>query len=236
MELVLVPAGSFVMGSPPGETGREPIEVAHEVRLSRAFYLGRHEVTQAQWHRLLGTRPSWFGDCGDGCPVERVSFHDAQRFVSRLSESSGERFRLPTEAEWEYACRAGGTTPFHTGENLTSEQANYDARGPYPGFPAGEFRGRPSPVGSFPPNAWGLHDMHGNVWEWCADFYSPTAYGAGAPRTDPAGPATGKTHVARGGCWSSDMLQCASPVRKGDLQVMPGYPAYGFRVVCELRR
>ena len=230
MELVLVPAGSFVMGSPPGETGREPIEAAHEVRLSRAFYLGRHEVTQAQWHRLLGTRPSWFGDCGDGCPVERVSFHDAQRFVSRLSESSGERFRLPTEAEWEYACRAGGTTPFHTGENLTSDQANYDARGPYPGFPAGEFRGRPSPVGSFPPNAWGLHDMHGNVWEWTDDWHCPYPPG---PATDPRGRCSTELRVIRGGSWAFDANSARCALRYTHRPQDSGF-SIGFRVVRDV--
>ena len=232
MEFVLVPAGSFVMGSPPGEPGREPVEAAHDVRISRPFYLGRHEVTQAQWLRVLGTRPSWFGDCGDGCPVERVSFYDARRFVSRLSEWSGERFRLPTEAEWEYACRAGTTTPFHTGENLTSAQANYDARGPYPGFPPGEFRSRPTPVGSFPPNAWGLFDMHGNVWEWTDDWHCP--YPAG-PATGPRGRCATEYRVIRGGSWAFDAASARCALRYTHRPQDSGY-SIGFRLVRELPR
>ena len=197
IRMVPVPAGELTMGSPAGETGREPQEVPHRVRLARPFFMAAPEVTQEQWRRVMGTAPSWFARCGARCPVERVTWHDAQRFVARLNELTSRRFRLPTEEEWEYACRAGTTTPFHTGADLTTNQANYDGRGPYAGSAAGSFRGTPTPVGSFAPNAWGLFDMHGNVWEWCADAYEEGGDG----------------RVVRGGCWFSEGGLCRAACR-----------------------
>lgn len=210
MEFVLVPPGDFQMGSPPSEPTREPQEVQHPVRISRSFYVGRYEVTQSQWQKVMGSNPSWFQKCGPDCPVERVNWHQIQTFVARLNErSSLPPLRLPTEAEWEYACRAGTTTPFSTGKNLTAAEANYDGGGPYPGSPPGEFRQTPVKVGTFPPNAFGLYDLHGNVWEWTEDWHCPYPPG---PATDPHGAECATTlKVIRGGSWyfGADSARCA---------------------------
>jgi formylglycine-generating enzyme required for sulfatase activity len=228
LRMVLVPAGSFTMGSPPEEPGREAQETQHEVRISRPFYLGRYEVTQAQWQAVDGTRPSWFSGCAD-CPVERVSFHDVERFLAELDRRAGRPYRLPTEAEWEYACRAGTATPFATGANLTTDQANYDGEGPYPGHPAGRFRRRTTRVGSFPPNAWGLHDMHGNVWEWTADWHCP--YPAG-PATDPLGRCSTEYRVIRGGSFFFDAASARCALRYTHRPQDSGF-SLGFRVAVD---
>ena len=210
MEFVLVPPGDFLMGSPPAEPSREAQEVQHPVRISRAFYVGRYEVTQGQWQKVMGSNPSRFQKCGPDCPVERVNWHQIQTFVARLNErSSLPPLRLPTEAEWEYACRAGTTTPFSTGKNLTTAEANYDGGGPYPGYPPGEFRQTPVKVGTFPPNAFGLYDLHGNVWEWTEDWHCPYPTG---PATDPRGAKCATIFkVIRGGSWyfGADSARCA---------------------------
>ncbi|MEJ2085586.1 MAG: formylglycine-generating enzyme family protein [Acidobacteriota bacterium] len=156
MEFRLIRAGSFEMGSPEGERGREDQEVLHPVRLTRAFYLGRSEVTQGQWRKVMGDNPSHFLDCGSECPVENVSWFEVREFLNRLGENSGEVYRLPTEAEWEYACRAGSRSPFGSGQELSTEEANYDGSPPLPGWPAGIDRERTTPAGSFPANAWGF--------------------------------------------------------------------------------
>ncbi len=169
MTFGLVPAGTFQMGTPLTETGREAQEVPHAVTLTKSFYLGRHEVTQAQWKAVMGTNPSRFQGC-DTCPVERVSLHDVDAFIARLNERSGPGFRLPTEAEWEKACRAGSAEPFGRTAALGSTDANIEGTQPYGGA-AGIARGKTTPVGQFPPNALGLFDMQGNVWEWTSDWY-----------------------------------------------------------------
>ncbi len=175
MRLVLIPAGSFAMGSPITEPMREVQERLHSVRLTRPFYLGETEVTQEQWERVRGAgqRPSRAVTCGPRCPVENVSFDEVQEFLRGLNLGAGGGFRLPTEAEWEYACRAGTTTPFATGSTLTTDEANFHGAHPYAGARPGLYRGGPTPARSFPPNAWGLFDMHGNVWEWCQDSHCP---------------------------------------------------------------
>lgn len=208
MVFVRIPAGRFPMGSPPEEPGHQANERRHEVILSRSFYLGAYEVTQGQWRQVMGSNPSQFPSCGPDCPVETVSYYDVQRFIRRLEALSSKAFRLPTEAEWEYSCRAGTTTPFNTGANLTSDQANYDARYPYPGFPPGVYRAHPTPVGSFAPNAWGLYDMHGNVWEWTADDNCPYPPG---PVRDPVGRCGAPKKIIRGGSWyfNADSARCA---------------------------
>ncbi len=209
MQFALVPAGDFLMGSPASEVGREAQEVQHSVHISHPFYVGRYEVTQRQWQRVMGSNPSWFQRCGPDCPVERVNWYEIQTFVARLNRGLAPPLRLPTEAEWEYACRAGTTMPFHMGANLTTSEANYDGGGPYPGFPKGEFRRTPVKVGTFPPNAFGLYDMHGNVWEWMEDWHCP--YPAG-PATDPLGGKCATTFkVIRGGSWyfGADSARCA---------------------------
>ena len=201
LQFNLVPAGEFTMGSPAGELGRGAQETQHDVRISRPFYLGRYEVTQRQWQRVMHSNPSWFQQCGPECPVERVSWYQVQQFIGRLNRLSAQRFRLPTEAEWEFACRAGTKTPFNTGKNLTTSEANYDGEGPYDGFAPGLFRRSTVKVGSFSPNALGLYDMHGNVWEWTQDSYC--AYPEG-PVTDPQGNCPNPLKVIRGGSWYFD--------------------------------
>ncbi len=229
IELVRIPAGEFWMGSPGGEAGREPGEKRHRVRITRAFDLGRAEVTQDQWSAVMGTRPSRFRGCGT-CPVEEVNWHEVRRFLRLLSERSGAVFRLPTEAEWEYACRAGTATPFSTGENLTTAQANYDGRYPYAGAPPGLFRGRTTPAGSFPPNPWGLLDMHGNVWEWCEDDVCPYPEG---PAVDPVGACGSPRKVIRGGSWYFDANSARSALRYTHRPEDRGF-SLGFRVVREV--
>ena len=230
MVFLHVAPGRFRMGSGPEVKERQEDETPHEVELTRGFYLGKYEVTRAEWAAVMGRDPSQVRDCGPRCPVETVNYLSIQEFIERLEERSqdGSRFRLPTEAEWEYACRAGTTTPFSTGGNLTPEQANFDGRYPYEGYPPGRYLGRPAPVGSYPPNAWGFHDLHGNVWEWCEDWYGP--YPAGAVR-DPKGPETGTRRVIRGGSWYFDAnsSRCA-------LRYTHAPPDFGFSLGLRLVR
>jgi len=246
MEFVLVPAGRFRMGSDPGEAGRQADEVPHEVTISRPFYLGRFEVTQEEWLRLMPSNPSQFAACGPRCPVDSVSYDDIQVYIGRLMRAAhGGCFRLPTEAEWEYACRAGTRGPFSVGSTLSSAQANYDGRYPMPGAPPGRYLGRPAPVGSFPPNPWGLYDMHGNVWEWCADWYG--AYPA-RPARDPQGPRRRAARrlwdarggdwewkrVIRGGSWYFNADSCRSALRYTHAPADKGF-SLGFRLVREVQ-
>ena len=191
MEFVWIPAGSFVMGSPRGEKGRHSDEIQHEVRISRGFWIGRFEVTQGDWLEVMGQNPSNFKKCGWRCPVERVSWDDAQEYMRRLNgleSGRGYRYRLPTEAEWEYAARAGTSNP------------RYGALSEVAWYWTWRSSDRPRPVGQKRSNGWGLHDMLGNVWEWTADWYG--RYPAGLV-TDPSGPATGKDRVRRGGSWNA---------------------------------
>ncbi len=186
-EMALIPSGTFIMGSPESEYKRNITETQHEVTISKPFYMGKYEVTQAEWKSVMRSNPSYHE--GDDLPVEQVSWYDALEYCNKRSKNEGlppvykingnnvkwdrgsNGYRLPTEAEWEYACRAGTTTPFNTGYNITTDQANYDGDYPYNGNAKGIYRGKTTPVGSFPPNAWGLYDMHGNVYEWCWDWY-----------------------------------------------------------------
>jgi formylglycine-generating enzyme required for sulfatase activity len=194
MAFSLIPRGSFSMGTPPGEPQRESQERLHRVTLSHAFYLGVTEVTERQWTKVMGVNPSRFSDCPD-CPVERVTFFDVEAFIARLNATSPwTGFRLPTEAEWEYACRAGGHEAFGATATIDPSRANYDGT-------------RTLPVGRFPPNAFGLHDMSGNVWEWTNDDHC--AYGAG-PATDPAETCASGLKVIRGGSWrfGADSARC----------------------------
>lgn len=231
MEFRLIPAGSFMMGSPPTEAEREPQEAFHRAEIPRAFYLGKFEVTQGEWRQVMETNPSHFSDCGRRCPVERVNFHQVQEFIARLEKlSGGARFRLPTEAEWEYACRAGTTTPFNTGATLSTDQANYNGDFSYAGQPRGNNRQRTMPVGSFAPNAWGLYDMHGNVWEWCEDWYCPQWNGQ--PMNSEDSCHTG-FKVIRGGSWAFNAQSARSALRYTHRPQDLGY-SLGFRLVREL--
>jgi formylglycine-generating enzyme required for sulfatase activity len=210
LRLVFVPAGTFRMGSPPTEKARTEDEVPHEVALTRSFYLGAHEVTQAQWAKLMGSNPAHFtGD--DRRPVECVSWNDCQEYLRQ----AGGGLRLPTEAEWEYASRAGSTVRFCFGDDETQlpQYAWLNSGGTHP-------------VGTKKPNAWGLHDMHGNVYEWCADRFGP--YPADKV-TDPTGPAEGDLRALRGGCYRYSPRKCRSAYRGGG-PADRGFNNLGLRV------
>jgi len=229
LEMILIPAGEFVMSSPPGEAGRNRTREGgqHRTRITLPFYMGRYQVTQRQWSRLMTANPSRFK--GAKNPVERISWHDCQEFISRLNELHKSQFRLPTEAEWEYACRAGTATPFHFGETISTDQANYIGTTVYGAGKKGLDRKKTVPVGSFRPNAFGLYDMHGNVCDWCADWHGP--YDA-KPQTDPQGPATGSRRIVRGGAWASKPACLRSAFR---WRAMPTakYDYCGLRVLLE---
>lgn len=214
-----IPAGEFVMGSAPwdqpnGDPDRVHDEVQHPVVLSKGFWMGKYEVTQGQWTAVMGSNPSENAS-GDRLPVENVDWNDCQAFIAKLN-AAGSAYRLPTEAEWEYAARAGTLTPFSFGQTLTHAQANmHDG----PGKTVG--------VGSYPANSWGLHDMHGNVAEWCADWYGP--YPA-ARMTDPKGPPTGEMRIIRGGAWNTTANFLRSAYRNGNGPAVK-FGALGFRLV-----
>jgi formylglycine-generating enzyme required for sulfatase activity len=207
MAFARLAAGEFTMGTPASEPEREAQEVRHRVRIERPFYLAVHEVTQREWQRVMHANPSHFARCGPDCPVENVTYEDVAQFIARLNASSPWRgFRLPSEAEWEYACRAGGGEAFGARGTLTTSEANFNGRFPYAGAPKGRSRGSTVRVGSFPPNAWGLYDMSGNVWEWTSDNYAPYP-GAVAPDTPAFTP---DRKVIRGGSWlfGADSARC----------------------------
>ena len=231
MKFVLIPAGTFMMGSPPNEPERDNDERQHKVTISTPFYLQTTEVTQGQWKRVMGDNPSYFRGCGEDCPVEMVSWSAAQQFIKRLNDKERTaRHRLPTEAEWEYACRAGTSTPFYTGNCITTDQANYNGNYPTPQCPKGVFAKRTSRVGSFPHNPWGLYDMHGNVSEWCQDWYD---HYVSNEVTDPKGPPDAppdKSYVLRGGSWN-DRARFIRSANRGGLRSMFSTGRSGFRVV-----
>ncbi|MBN2283285.1 MAG: formylglycine-generating enzyme family protein [Deltaproteobacteria bacterium] len=221
MEFLLIPPGTFLMGSPPGEKGRDVNELQHAVTIEKPFFLQTTEVTQEQWKAVMGTVPFYYKHCGPHCPVESVTWYEAVDFVRKLnSMEKTKKYRLPTEAEWEYACRAGTTSPFNTGSCITAAQANFDGNRPYPGCEGGIYMDAPMPAGSFPPNPWGLFDMHGNVWEWCSESRHGVAEESTAPV---AGPASKEYRTHRGGSWYNDAthLRSASRTRL--------YPMYKFR-------
>jgi formylglycine-generating enzyme required for sulfatase activity len=249
MKLVLVPAGKFVMGSPATEAEREAGEGQHEVAITRPFYLGAHTVTQGEFAKVMGKNPSFFqprNGGGPDHPAEQVRWGEAREFCARLSalpeeKKAGRTYRLPSEAEWEYACRAGTTTPFNVGDTLASRQANFNGNFPYGGAEKGPFLRRTAKVGSYPPNAWGLYDMHGNVYEWCNDWYDPDYYKK-SPRENPKGPQKGVVPtgfgghffvVVRGGCWLDEGRACRS-ARRFRLQQSEPYRWTGFRVACDV--
>jgi formylglycine-generating enzyme required for sulfatase activity len=210
MTFAWIPPGSFLMGSPSDEVEREYDETQHTVTLSRGFWLDIHPVTQARWQLAMGGNPSHFK--GDDLPVETISWDDAVTFCQALRQKDGQPYRLPTEAEWEYACRAGTTTPFHFGATISTDQANYDGNYPYDEGDVATrvYRRTTTPVGSFPANAWGLFDMHGNVYEWCADWAS--SYETGEI-TDPQGGDIGETRILRGGSWIDVPWRCRAAHR-----------------------
>jgi formylglycine-generating enzyme required for sulfatase activity len=213
MKLVLIPKGTFMMGSPASEQGRDDDETQHEVTISEDYYLGVFEVTQGQYEKVMGTNPSYFPKRVIGksdssmYPVEKVSWEDAVEFCKKHSDlpeekKAGRVYRLPTEAEWEYACRAGSKSAYSFGADSTS-------LGDYAWF--GENSGNQThPVGEKKANAWGLYDMHGNVWEWCSDCWGKYPKGS---VSDPSGPSEGSNRVYRGGCWGDGAAFCRSAFR-----------------------
>lgn len=223
MKLALIPAGKFMMGSPDSERDRINNEgPQREVTLSQPFYTGVTEVTQEQYEALMGKNPSNFK--GPTNPVEQVSWDDAVEFCKKLSEKTGKKVRLPTEAQWEYACRAGSKTRFAFGDN-DSDLGDY-------AWYTSNSENKTHQVAQKKPNAFGLYDMHGNVWEWCADWYADS-YPSGK-NTDPKGPDSGRDRVLRGGSWGVDPLRCRSAFRLG-LEPDFRYYYFGFRVVLDLK-
>lgn len=204
MTFIYVPPGTFAMGSPPDELGRDLDETLHKVTLTKGFYLQNTEVTQSQWKVVMGENPAMLKN--DDRPVENVSWSDALTFIRTLNQiENTSAYRLPTEAEWEYACRAGAQTSFPTGPSLSTDQANFDGNHPYNGYDKGVFRRRTVKAGAFPANDWGFNDMSGNVWEWCQDYYGRYS---SAVESNPTGPASGTFRVMRGGSWFYDIQSC----------------------------
>ena len=240
-----IPAGTFTMGSPESEPERLPSEGPQtQVAISRGFLIGKHEVTQAEYLNLMGTNPSAFrGNLS--LPVETVSWDDAVAYCVALTAKernqgrlpSGFAYRLPTEAEWEYACRAGTTTAFHFGDSMRSGRANFNGLFEYPPCeaaryscynPTGTYFGATTKTGSYTPNVWGLHDTHGNISEWCHDWFTDSLPGVNV--TDPQGPETGETRIIRGGSWDENAWGCRSALR---YSILPRARSntIGFRVV-----
>ena len=225
LEMIAILAGGFLMGSRAG-CGYSDEHPQHSVRVG-SFFMGKYPVTQEQWEAVMG----WMPPCrcqGAKRPVDRVSWYDAVEFCERLSEKTGRTYRLPSEAEWEYACRARTTTPFYCGETITTDLANYVGEHTYLSEPKGVYRHETTEVGSFPPNPFGLYDMHGNVWEWCADAWHDDY--AGAPTGGGVWESGAASHrVLRGGCWHDPPGLCRSAAR---LKHVPGEGEdfFGFRV------
>ncbi len=226
IEWVEIPAGTFMMGSPKSEFDRNEYEIQHQVSLS-AFKMSKYEVTFEQYDAFCEatgrTKPKDNGWGRGKRPVINVSWFDATAFAEWVG------CRLPTEAEWEYACRAGTTTAFYTGENLTTSQANYNGNFPYNNNPKGEYREKTLPVGSFAPNAFGLCDMHGNAWEWVNDWFENYSQKATA-QTNPKGPASGQYRVYRGGGWNLIAQFCRS-ARRRYIAPERSFNYMGFRIV-----
>lgn len=224
LKFALIPAGEFLMGSAGGESDRRSDEgPQHQVKLTQPFYMLTTEVTQQQYSQIMGTNPSKFK--GTENPVETVSWNDAVEFCRKLSEKAERQISLPTEAQWEYACRAGTNTRFCFGEDdqLLGSYSWYQ----------GNSNSQTHAVATKQPNAWGLYDMHGNVWEWCSDWYDGNYYSS-SPSVDPNGPSSGSSRVLRGGSWYANPVYCRSAYRSG---IAPDNRdcSRGFRVVLDLK-
>ncbi|MEG5082915.1 bifunctional serine/threonine-protein kinase/formylglycine-generating enzyme family protein [Microcoleus sp. AT8-B4] len=211
LDMVAIPGGSFVMGSPDTEAGRSSYEGPQRTVNIPAFFMGKYEITQEQYQAVMGNNPSEFK--GAKLPVEKVSWNDAVEFCKRLSQKTGKTYRLPSQAEWEYACRAGTKTPFYFGETITPDLVNYNGNNPYAGASKGLYRTQTTDVGNFSPNAFGLYDMHGNVWEWCSH-----------PDNDRS-----DRRVRCGGSWNDTAVNCRSAYRLSNL-AGDRYSDIGFRV------
>jgi formylglycine-generating enzyme required for sulfatase activity len=227
LEMAAIPGGTFMMGSPENEEGRWDRESPQHQVTVPSFFMGKYPLTQAQYQAIMGNNPSRFK--GSQRPVESVSWRDAVKFCEKLSQRTGKTYRLPSEAEWEYACRARTTTPFYFGETITTDLANYDGNYTYASAPTGDYRGQTTDVGSFPPNAFGLYDMHGNVWEWCFDDWA-NSYN-NAPTNGSAVIRSSNTKLLRGGSWLFYPAYCRSAYRSY-YGAGFGNGLNGFRVVC----
>ena len=236
LDMVSIPGCSFKMGSPPGEKGRTNDESPQHTVNVPDFFMSRFEVTQEQYQQVMGKNPSYFN--GDKHPVEKVPWNDAVEFCKKLSQKTGRTYRLPSEAEWEYACRAGTTTPFHFGNNITGDLANYDASMIFANEFKGELREETTPVGQFPPNSFGLYDMHGNVWEWCLDDWHSDYEDA---RTDGRSYLDNENDnlyqkqgnaILRGGSWNNTPGSCRSASRYFNGWRVGINGSLGFRVAC----
>ncbi len=225
LEMVLIPAGEFLMGSPGSDKHASDDEKPqHRVRITKPFYLGKYPLTQEQWEAVMGNNPCNFKSPKH--PVDKVNWDDCRQFLDKLNRRQGKqagKFQLPSEAQWEYACRAGSKTRYCFGDDEArlNEYAWYGAYFEVP--PATH------PVGRKKPNAWGLYDMQGHLWEWCADWYDGRYY-ARSPADDPTGPAMGSHRAARGGSWRTSASGCRSASRIGDLDLGDRFPNLGFRV------
>jgi formylglycine-generating enzyme required for sulfatase activity len=232
LRMVKIPAGNFLMGSPETEVGREINEGPQREVTVPSFYMGVFAITQQQYAAIIDSNPSYFAENGANRPVERVAWYDADAFCKLLSVRTGRKYRLPTEAEWEYACRAGTTTPFHFGETLTPELANYNGNYAYGSGPKGEYRQQTTDVGSFPANGFGLYDMHGNVWEWCQDDWHDSYKGAPTDGNAWLNSDERKLRkVLRGGSWYYNPDGCRSATRNKSVRDAR-FNGSGFRVVC----
>jgi len=218
MKLKLIKAGEFMMGSREAGGDEEPV---HKVEITKPFYIGVCEVTQEQYEKITGDNPSEFK--GPKRPVENITWDDAVLFCEKLSEKEGTKYRLPTEAEWEYACRATSESEYYWGDEMDGDYAWYETNG----------EEKTHEVGQKKPNAWGLYDMSGNVWEFCSDRYNEDYYKS-SPTNDPQGPAEGTTRVLRSGSWKNDQWSCTSAARSNSIRDYP-YPDSGFRVVREVK-
>jgi len=248
VKLCWCPAGKFKMGSPITELERRPGEIQVDVTLTKGFWIGKYEVTQGEWKRVVGSFPGELtAGAGNDYPIYTINFAEAEDFCAKLTKLAREKgelpvdweFRLPTEAQWEYACRAGTTTATAFGDKLSSKQANFEGK-PYNHAEPGPSLKRSAVVGSYPPNAWGIHDMHGNIYEWCRDWYCRRLPGGIDPDLhDAKDRATKSEHgdisrVRRGGCWADEGWPCRSSFR---LRFEPERRAdhIGFRVVLVKR-
>ncbi len=234
IELVWCPPGTFLMGSAVDELGRGEDETQHPVTLTRGFWIAKYAITQAQYRAVMKTNPSHFE--GDRRPVECVTWDDAMAWCRKMNLISADappgcKWSLPSEAQWEYACRAGTTTPFSFGSELNGREANCDGRYPYGTTTKGPSLDWTTEVGSYAGNPWAIHDLHGNVWEWCRDWYG--AYSTNSV-TDPTGAPQGSLRVARGGSWGSYPSGARSASRFGCIQVFRDMGILGFRPVLGL--
>ena len=236
LEMIAIPGGTFWMGSPANEAERGDNESPQHQVTVPSFFMGKYPLTQAQYQAIMGKNPAYFK--GNNRPVENVSWDDAVRFCQKLSQRTGKNYRLPSEAEWEYACRAGTKTPFSFGDNITTDLVNYNGNYPYKSAPKGKYREQTTDVGTFPPtfppNPFGLYDMHGNVWEWCEDDWHENYIDAPTDGSAWNSQSGSNTKLLRGGSWHHDAGYCRSALRYGDSRDLR-CNLCGFRVVSSFR-